>query len=120
MGNCCVLFHRQVRVAFIKEDVLANQIGFRKSFFDISEFERHFLVDIPDVAVGVNSRLFDHHRLFDRRNGVEWLVFNFDQVHCIESDVLINRCDRSYRITNEANLVDTKSVFVLANRKDAV
>ena len=115
-----VLLHRQMGVAFVEESVFANQIGFGKAFFNVAEFQRDFLVDVAAVAVFVNARLVDHHRFFDRRDGVERFVFDFDQVHRIEGDVFINRRDRGDRIADEANLVDAERVFVLADGQNAV
>ena len=77
-------------------------------------------MNIADIAVLVNARLFNQHRFFNRGDGVQGFVLNFDQVHCVEGDVFINRSNRGYRITDEANLVDAECVFVLANRKDAI
>ena len=63
VGNRRMLLHRQVRVAFVEESVFANQIGFRKTFFNVAELKRDFLVNIAAVAVFVNARFFNQQAL---------------------------------------------------------
>ena len=41
VSNGRVLFHGQVSIAFIEKGVLANQIGFGKSFVDLAKLQRH-------------------------------------------------------------------------------
>ena len=60
-----VLLQRQVSVPFIEEDVLANQISFGESLFDVAEFERNFLVNVSLVAIVVNAGVFNQNRFFN-------------------------------------------------------
>ena len=50
-----VLLHRQVRIAFVEEVVLANQVSFSEALFNIAEFERNFLVNIALFAIFVDA-----------------------------------------------------------------
>ena len=120
MRNRRVLLHRQMRVAFVEESVFANQIGFGESFVHVAELERDFLVDVAAVAVFVNPRLVNHHAFFNRRDGLQRLVFDLDQIHRVERDVFVDGCDRGDRIADEAHLVDTERVLVLTDGQNAV
>jgi len=60
-----MLLHGQVRVAFIKKGVFANEISFRESFIYLAEFKRDFLMNIGVVAILVDARLVDHDRFLD-------------------------------------------------------
>ena len=66
ISNRRMLLHRQMRVAFIKERVFANQIGLGKSILDLAEFQRNFLVNVCAVAILMNTRLIDHDCFFNR------------------------------------------------------
>src|SRR5262249_40818860 len=63
--NCRLLLHRQMSVAFVEEQVLANQVRFRESRFDGAEFERDLLVNISAVSVFVDARLGRIQRVID-------------------------------------------------------
>ena len=86
-----MLLHRQVGVALVEESVLANQVGFGKTFLDVAKFQRDFLVYVPFVAVFMYARLVDKNCFFDRGDGVERFVLDFDEIHRIESGVFVNR-----------------------------
>ena len=47
-------------------------------------------------------------------------VLDLDQIHRVESDVFVDGRNRGDRIADEANLVYTERVLVLANRQNAV
>ena len=68
VGDCRVLLEWQVGVAFVKENVFSNEIGFGKSFFDIAEFQRDFFVNVSTVTVLVDARLIRRQSIVDGRN----------------------------------------------------
>ena len=115
-----MLLHRQVCVAFVEESIFANQIGFSEPFVHLAEFQRDFLVNVTAIPVLVNARLINHHSFFNRRDCLERLVLDFNQIHRVKSDIFIDCCDRGDRIADEAHLVDAERMFILADRKNAV
>ena len=115
-----MLLHRQMRIAFIKESIFANQISVREAFINVAEFKRDFLMNVAPVTIFMNARLINHQTFFDRRDRLQGLVFDFDQIHCIERDVFIDSCNRRDGIADEAHFVDAQRVFVLTDRKNAI
>ena len=107
-------------VAFVEENIFANEIGFGESFVGLAQFRRDFLLNVTAVAVLVNARLINHHSFFNRRDCLERLVHDFNQIHRVKSDVLIDCCDCRDRIADEAHLVEAECMSILANRKNAV
>ena len=107
-------------VAFVEESVFPNQIGFRESFVCLAEFQAYFLVHVAAVAIFMNARLVNHHAFFNRRDRLQRFVFDLNQIHRVERNVLINRGHRRHRIANEPHLVDAQRMLILTNRKNAV
>jgi hypothetical protein len=66
------------------------------------------------------ARLGDGHTLFYVRDGLQALVFNFDEVHSVESRVFVQGCDRRHGVAYEANAVYAERVLVLADGQNAV
>ena len=64
VGHRRMLFHRQMSVAFVEESVFANQVCFGKTFVNVTEFKRDFLVNVAAVAVFVNARFIDQQSFF--------------------------------------------------------
>src|SRR6185436_5171394 len=120
MSDRGVLLHRQMRVAFIKESVFANQVGLSESFIQIAKFQRHFLMHISTIAIFVNAWLLDHETFFDRSDGLQRPILDFNQIHGVEGDVFINGGDGGNGITNETYLVDAERMLVLTDRQNAV
>ena len=73
-----MLFHWEMRVAFIEKSVFANQIGFRESLFHLAEFKRHLFMNIAAVSIFVDPGLVNHYAFFNRRNSLQPLIFDFD------------------------------------------
>src|SRR5215213_2981309 len=115
-----VLLHRQVRVALVEEYVFAHDIGLAEALVHVAELKVDVLVYVAAVAVVVYARLRDFDGLFDRSDGRERLVLDFDQVHRLESHVLIHRGDGRDGVAYEANLVQTERVLVLRDGEYAV
>src|SRR5205085_5984812 len=115
-----VLFERQMRVALIKKDIFADVIGFIEAFGNIAEFERHALMNVAGVAVVVYARLINVNAFFNRRDGLEPFVFDFDQIHRLERRVFVNSGDSGNRVANHTDFIDAERVFVLADRQYAV
>src|SRR6266704_4298735 len=109
-----------VCVAFVKENVFANEVRLGETCFHFAKLKGNLLVDIAAVSVFMNTRLIDHDTFFNRRNCLQRLVLNLDQIHRVKRDVLVNRRHCSYRIANEADLIYTKGVLVLADGENAV
>src|SRR5258705_1355191 len=120
IADGCVLLHGQVRVAFIEESILANQVCLGKTFFDVAEFQRDFLVHVARIAVVVNPGFIDKHGFFNCRDRVERFIFNLDQIHRIESDIFIDGRHSRDRVANETNLLNTECMFILTDRQNAV
>ncbi len=77
-------------------------------------------MNVAAVAVIVNTWLVDQHRFIDGRDRFEWLIFDFDQIHRIESDVFIDRSNRSNGIADESHFIDAECVLILTDGQDAV
>ena len=65
VGDCGVLLEGKMRVAFVKERVLAHKIGFGKASIDIAELKRDLFVDVAAIAVVMNPWLFNQQRFVD-------------------------------------------------------
>ncbi len=115
-----VLLHRQVRVALVEENILADVIGLLETFFQVAELKVHFLVHVRAVAVVVHARIVDHDGLFDARDRLKSFVLDFDQVHRLERRVFVYGRDGGHGVAYEANLADAERVLVLTDRQDAV
>ena len=107
-------------VAFVEESVFTNQIGFRESFVDLAEFQAYFLMHVAAVAIFMNARLVNHHAFFNRRDRLQRFVFDLNQIHRVECNILIDGRNSRHRVADKAHLVDTQRVFILTNRKNTV
>ena len=75
--NRAVLLHRQVRVALEEEDVFSNGLRTLESTVDVTELERHELVNVVRAAVVLDPLVLGRlQRRVDRHHGLEDLVLD--------------------------------------------
>ena len=79
LGHRRMLFHRQMSIALVEENVLAHEIGACERGFDVTELERDVLVHVRSVAVFVDAHLGMTERLLDRHERGQRLVLDLDQ-----------------------------------------
>src|SRR5215470_19641087 len=79
-----MLLQWEMRVAFVKERVLADEICFSKPGFHVAEFQRDLLVYIAALAIILNARFRRLESLRYRRNRLQPFVFDMYQVHRLE------------------------------------
>ena len=115
-----VLLQREMRVAFIKENVFAHEVCLCKAFVKIAEFEIDFFVYVAAIAVFMYARLVNPHGLFDARDGLKRLVLDLYQIHSVERCVFVNGSDGCDRIAYEAHFVYREGMLVLTDGKDTV
>ena len=114
-----VLLHRQMRVALKEEDVLADMLGATESAVDVSELERHELVDVVGPAVVLDPLVFRGRQCgVDRHHRLEDLVLDVDRVAGGGRDLLLGRRDRGDRVADVADLLVLEGALVLRHRQD--
>ena len=118
VGQRGVLLHRQVRVAFEEEEVLAHDVRRGEALFHVAELEVDELVEVTRVAVVVDARLGVGERVHRRADFGQQLVLDVDQVERRRRGLLGGRGDRGHGIADEAHLVHAQGVLVLADGED--
>ncbi len=73
-----VLLDRQVRVAFVEEEILEYMIGTLQGSFSVAEFEGLQTMNVAELAIGVNAGLWIVERLLRCTDGAKNLIGDFD------------------------------------------
>ena len=115
-----VLLDGQVRVALVEERVLEDVVRGGERRLDISEAQRHELVDIAGVAVLVDPRRVVGEAVVGVAERAQRLTLDVDQIQRLERGELVARDHGRDRIADEPYAVDGEGVFVLADRQNAV
>ncbi len=116
----CVLFDRQVCVAFVEEGVVEDVIRGGERCPHVPEAQRHQLVDVATVAVLVNPGRLVLEAVIGIAERPQRLVLDVDEVERLERRELVASDHRRHRVADEPHAVDRERVLVLADRQNAV
>ncbi len=113
-----VLFHGEVGVALVEEEVLPYQIGPLEPFLELTKLQVYQLVPVP--FVGVFVQLGRRHRRggVHRRNHRERFVGDVDQPAGRQCRLLVDGRHGGDRVADEPHDIGTEGVLVLADRED--
>ena len=114
-----VLLHRQVRVALEEDGVLAHVLGALEAVLHVAELEVLEAVDVAAHAVVVQPRLSVVRGLVHAADRPQLAVLDVDEPARVPRGLLLGRRDRDDGVADEAHLVGTERVLVLAHRQDA-
>jgi len=118
-----VLLDRQMRVAFVEEQVLEHVVRAGNRRVGVTKLECLQPVDVALLGIvvnaGITARLYWLERFLRRADRVERLVAHVDQVERFGRRLLVPGDDRGERIADVAHMLGRERIFVLADRQDA-
>src|SRR2546428_10234685 len=80
LRQACMLFQSEVGTAFIERDVFPDEVSLGEACFHVAEFVNLSPMDIAELTILVDTWLGVFVGIWDRRDGPESFVFDFNQV----------------------------------------
>src|SRR5690349_5290272 len=111
-----VLLDRQVRIAFVKEEVLEYEISARYCGVGGAELKRLKAMDVAARAIGMDGRLGLRERFLPAPVRLERLKAHSDEIEGFRRRLLVARDDRRDGIADVAHLLRRERILVLRHR----
>ena len=114
-----MLLDWQVGVPLEEDEIILDQVGSLQTSVHVAEFEMDQFVDISIVGVIVNSRIGSLGRFRHGADRRQDLILNVDEIKRRGGDVFVPGGDCCDFIADEAHVIGSQGMLVLAHRQDA-